>query len=52
MMAVRSVGAVVMAVGGRHRSPALLVAGSGLVALGWSHGLLVRRPVRIAAGDP
>lgn len=42
MMAVRSVGALVMAVGGQRRSRGLVATGIGLVALGWSHGPLVR----------
>ena len=37
------ISALVMAVGGWRRSPVLIVLGLGLVALGWSHGLLSRR---------
>ena len=43
MQAIRSVSAVVLAVGGWRRSPRLLAAGFGLVGLGWSHGLLPAR---------
>ncbi|HEY8209272.1 MAG TPA: hypothetical protein VIG99_17410 [Myxococcaceae bacterium] len=43
MMAVRSAGAVVMALGGWWRSPALIAASVALIVLGWSRGLFVRR---------
>jgi hypothetical protein len=40
MQAVRAVSAIIIAVGGWRRRPGLILAGSALVGLGWSHGLL------------
>lgn len=44
MQALRAASAVVTAVGGWQRRPSVLVCGYALTAVGWSHGLLARRP--------
>jgi hypothetical protein len=44
MQALRVVSAVVTAVGGWQRRPGVLVCGHTLTVVGWSHGLLARRP--------
>ena len=42
MQVVRALGAVVLAIGGWRRSPALVGAGVALAAVGWSRGLWPR----------